>query len=309
MDLIWGKPVASTDSWVGSVSGAVVDLDDRAVTSMIVRRGLLLPRHYAVPMEEMLRSDPDGLYLGIGTTALFDLQADGPQESPPSSASIDAGTRVSSEDGVVFRSRGLRLSDDGAISHLVLSRSRWVGQRLLVPERLIVAIDASSVSLGVDAAELLGLPALRADEHVHDDLWESLYGSQVVPPVDLAGVRLDVAEGVVRLEGNVRSPTAIADTERVVRSIAGVVDVDNALVSDWDIDLALASNIAGAAPRLAGTVSARAQLGAVQLEGSVPSEDARQAVIEAVRPVPGVLSVEDGLEVREAPEEAVLESE
>ena len=309
MDLIWGQPVAATDAWVGSVDGAAVDVEGRVVTRLVVKRGLAVPRRYSVPVGHLLRWDAEGLYLDFETTTLFGFRQGGARDEDPDEVQVGPGardedsdevqvgpgTRVEASDGSSLRAKGLRLREDGVVGHLLVGLSRWSGRRFLAPAAM-VELGAEGVRLAASTDEVALFPVHRDDGDVQEDVWERLYGSQEVPEVDLGGIRLEVTEGVVSLEGNARGATAISDAERVVRSVAGVAGVENRLVSDWEIDLAAASRIAGVSPGLAGTVSTHTQLGTVQVEGWVPSEETRRAVVAAVSCVAGVVGVEDGLE-------------
>ena len=228
----------------------------------------------------MWRSDVEGLYLDVSTTGLFEFPAGGSPEGETSSADLTSRTRAIPKDGAVHYSRGVRCDgEERHIIHLVVSCSRRTGRRLLVPEGLVADLSSASVHLTVDARELNSLPTHRADAEIQSDLWEVLYASESIPLVDLNGMRL---------EGNARSSAAISDTDRTVRSVGGVAGVDNRLVSDWDIDLAVASHVSGVAPELAGSISAYTQLGTVQMQGRVPSADARQTIIRAVASIDGV---------------------
>ena len=313
MDLIWGQPVASTDAWAGTVAGAVVEVDGRVVTHVVVKRGLLLPRRHVVPFAHMWRSDAEGHYLDVSTTELFEFPNSGSPDDETPSAHLTSRTRATTSDGAAHNSRGLRYSEELRVTHLVVSRSRWTGRRLLVPEGLVDDLTSAGVQLRAEAKELDGLPTYRADAEIENELWEALHADESIPPVDLSGMRLEVSEGVVRLEGNSRSSTAISDAERTVRSVGGVAGLDNRLVSDWDIDLAVASYVVGVSPELSGSVSAHTQLGTVQMEGWVPSADTRQTIIQAVGSIDGVLGVEDGMEVRalapESPEDSAVAAE
>jgi osmotically-inducible protein OsmY len=301
MDLTWGQGVASTDAWAGSVDGVVVAVDGRVITHLIVKRGLLFARRYVVPVTHAFRWDPEGVYLNVATMDLFGFpRADGP-DGQESSASLTSRTRATSADGDTLHVKGVRHHAEGyGLTHLIVKSPGRTGRRFLLPVHLVADLSPTDAPLTISEHGLDGLPTHRADAEIQNDLWEALYGAEVIPPVDLSGMRLDVSEGLVRMEGNARSSAAISDAVRIVRSTNGVGGVENRLVSDWDIDLAIAACVSSVGRDLAGTIAAHTQLGTVRLEGWAPSVESKETVVRAVASVDGVLSVEDELEVRTA---------
>jgi osmotically-inducible protein OsmY len=299
MDLTWGQGVASTDAWAGSVDGVVVAVDGRVVTHLIVKRGLLFARRYVVPVTHAFRSDPEGVYLNVGTTDLFEFpRADG-ANGQESSASLTSGTCATSADGDTLHVKGVHHHAEGyGLTHLIVKSPGRTGRRLLLPEHLVADLSPTNAPLIISEHELDELPTHRADAEIQNDLWEALYGAEVIPPVDLSGMSLSVSEGLVRMDGNARSSAAISDAVRIVRSTNGVGGVENRLVSDWDIDLAIAACVSNVGRDLAGSIAAHTQLGAVRMEGWAPSVESKETVVRAVASLDGVLSVEDELEVR-----------
>ena len=75
MDLVWGKAVASTDRWVGALSGAWNGAEDRRLTHLVVGRGFRR-RRVSVPVERIDHSDSDGLYLRLSTLEFLVSPAD-----------------------------------------------------------------------------------------------------------------------------------------------------------------------------------------------------------------------------------------
>ena len=152
---------------------------------------------------------------------------------------------------------------------------------------------AASDTLDADTARLAqsDATAYRADAEIEGDLLETLEGLSGVPEVDLNEVRVSVTEGVVRLEGNTRSPDVNRAIEQAARAVRGCVAVENRLFSDWEINLAAASRISRYAPGLSRRVVVNAQFGVLNLEGAVPGEAERERISQAVRATPGILAV------------------
>jgi len=299
MDLTWGQGVASTDAWAGSVAGVVVAVDGRVVTHLIVKRGLVFTRRYVVPVTHVWRSDPEGVYLNVSTTDLFEFPKANGAAGQESSANLTYRTRATSAGGDTLHVKGVcHHAEEYRLTHLIVKSPGRTNRRLLLPEHLVADLNPTNAPLTISEQELDGLPTHRSDTEIQNDLWEALYGAEVIPPVDLSGMNLSVSGGLVRMDGNSRSSAAISDAVRIVRSTNGVGGVENRLVSDWDIDLAIAARVSSVGRDLPGSIAAHTQLGTVRMEGWVPSVESKETVVRAVASLDGVLSVEDELEVR-----------
>ena len=298
MELTWGKRVAATDAWAGALDGAVLEPDARLVTHLVVKRGLLFSRRYTVPMDAVDLCGPEALYLSLPITEVIILPRAG---TPAAGGTEPVGPRtdVLAADGAMLRLRGLRISEQiHSVTHLILRpRQRGLGE-LVAPAEAVAEIESSRITLGLSREDLAGLPAYRADPYINGDVWAALYATEDVSEVDVKGIRVDVADGVVNLEGNVRSPQAAQGIERIAGSVKGVAQIDNRLVTDREIDLAAASYIVAEAPQLAERVRVQSHLGTVTLTGYVPSKHLIEPLARGVRSLPGVLGLEDELEIR-----------
>ena len=298
MDLSWGKGVASTDGWAGRLDGAQVALESHRVTHLIVRRGLLLPRRFVVPLRNLVRWDWEGLYLDISITGVLSLPRQRPLDDNPAVVALTSHAPTIGADGVHLRLKGVRLSQgDHSITHLVLGRRGPGRESLLLSADRVAELGPRQITLSIGEADLDRLTIYLPDPDIEDILWEALHASEDLWDVDVKGVRVRVDDSVVHLEGNVRTVAAVADAERLARSTDGVADVVNGILSDWDLDLAVASNIAAIDPQLSDSVVVHTQLGKVIVEGHVPTVEAKDAIVQGVRSIPGVQSVQDRVEV------------
>ena len=300
MDLIWNTPVAATDAWVGRLDGSLIAGDSSCVTHLMVRRGLLVRTRYAVPIFSLARADSDGLFLDLPLAKVRGMPR--PEETGASGASYTPGTRVVAADGAVLRLKGIRASEDTTVTHLVIGRPGRV-----CPIGEVTLGEGQSLSLPLSRGDVARLPAYRPDDAIEADLWEALYEAEGISDIDLKGVRADVDRGVVSLRGNVRTRSGVADTETVAHGVGGVSEVRNSLLSDWDLDMRVASFLAAREPDLASEIAVHTHLGTVMLEGFLPNGVDRKPILDAVASLEGVQGVDDHLEVRpslpSAPEE------
>ena len=258
------------------------------VTHLTVQRGLVLATRRSARMGLLTGGDTESLRLGVGLVEMLALpNAD---SDPPDGIALNPRTWVLTPGGDRLRLRGVRVIGElRRVTHVIAQRR---GAR---PALLAVSgtdeLSAEGLRMAADAEQRLPVD-YRRDEEIESDLIEALQRSLDLPEVDLNEVRVSVEEGVVRLEGNTRSPTVNREVERVASSVRGCVSVENRLFSDWEIGLDAASRISRYAPTLLDRVVVKPQFGVLHLEGAIRDEGERQAVTQAVRATPGILDVQ-----------------
>ena len=305
MDLIWGRAVASTDAWVGGLDGAVVTRVGNRVTHLIVKRGLILTRRFAVPFEHVGRRDSEALYLSLSISEVLKSPSASDISDQQSTEALTPRTALVLSDGLRMRLRGMRVSrDTSSVTRLVAGRGGLGWRRLLLPVEALAELGSKEITVAAGRSDLDGFPTYRLDHDIETELWEALYASEDVSDLDVQGIRLWVLDGVATLEGNVRNSSARADAERVARSTDGVAAVDDRVVVDWDLELAVASYISRTAPQLLPDLVVHAHLGVVRLEGRDSSRETKDAVIQGIRSIPGVREIKDLVAVRLPSDEA-----
>ncbi len=105
-------------------------------------------------------------------------------------------------------------------------------------------------------------------------------------------------DGVVEVRGHVRSRLIKDGLLRTLRSVPGVREVEDHLVADPDLELAVAQALASD-PRTRqippGAITIHSIFGIVTLFGHLPEGVDRQQVVEVVRGIEGVRHVVDRL--------------
>ena len=298
LDLIWGRPVASADQWIGGLAGARVAVESWRVTDLMVRRGLLFRSRVLAPFDQMRRCDPEAVYLRLTTSDVLALPRMGREPPEPTTVDLGPTTAVLMENGPSLRLAGLRLSSEDSQLETLLVRRRIPGPRpRLIPVSAISEIGPGHVRVVPEAPGLSDQPVYRQDSDIERDLWEALRQSQELSPVDAQGVQLGVSSGAVALDGNVRDRSAVALVRRLVGAVDGVLSVDGRLVNDWDLELAVAAVVGRTDSVPPGSVEVSSHLGTVGLRGRVPSSEAKEAVLRAAAAVEGVRFLEDRLDV------------
>ena len=138
-----------------------------------------------------------------------------------------------------------------------------------------------------------------SDEAIAGRIIRSLYDVQ-----HLGGpaIRVDVAKGVVTLDGRIPRASYRPELRRLCGGIPGVVDVVDRLVSPEAPDAAIQRSLDGvfgrrAEPRFPGSVEVQVDRGAVVLSGRVPRLKDRDAAIRAAWSLDGVRLVVDDLRI------------
>ena len=298
MDLLWGKSVASTDGWMGTLVGSVIRRDSTQVTHLVVKRGLLFAKRYAIPLHRLFRWDVEGLYLD---GSILDLSKDPISRSDNgdlAEVTLTNRTRVVVSGAAQPRLKGLRLTeDDHKIRQLIVGNQGYNKPSLFLPIDAVAEFGSGQITTSIDRTALESAPHYRADHEIENDLREALLLSNNFTERDVKGIKVSVADNRVELSGNVNDPSSVDEATRLARSVTGVVMVTNKLVSDWDIELAIASYISREVPELADSIFVRAQIGTVYMEGHVPSTDLSEKAISGIQSISGVRNIQNQIQV------------
>jgi osmotically-inducible protein OsmY len=150
---------------------------------------------------------------------------------------------------------------------------------------------------------------MTADRQLQERVLAAL---DLEPAVRPAGIGIAVKHGIVTLLGQVEALTERWAAERTVRDVPGVRAVANQLAVGGDPTQRSPPLAEAVARALAWTMEVPASAihvtvwdGWVTLSGIVDREDQRQAAEQAVRAVPGVVSVFNAISVRDRDQSAI----
>lgn len=131
---------------------------------------------------------------------------------------------------------------------------------------------------------------------VADQVYDLLWSEQGLRTTT-ADIEIDAMEGLVALNGRVRTHTQRRQAEQLARAGLDGWQLRNNLIADDQLAIDLAGRLA-ADPRTAtANVRIDAYLGVVYLRGAVHGAEQRAAVVELVGQSPNVLKVEDNLAI------------
>ena len=279
--------MACQDRWTGKAAGVVLHGAAFKANHLVVRHGLLFPKSYAVPWSQVASWGEEEVRLAVTAETLFRMPA--PSKDPQ--RLLTGATPVISKDHHLLRLGGVTL--DVASGDLVrlLVRSPGLASGRLVPVKMAHRETKGQVTLRLSREELHRLPRFQPDSYIHRQVEYILYDHDGEEGLDASAISIAVQEGVVTLSGNVRADLASRLAARLASSMAGVVEVETQIMSDWDVQLAASKAIVQDSIAPQGVIMVNSSLGRVRLEGMVSDQETAERAIRVVNDVPGVREV------------------
>jgi osmotically-inducible protein OsmY len=201
------------------------------------------------------------------------------------------GQVVWCNDGRAGRVDLLLLDFFGQVRHFVIRKALLLGRDVIVPVEWVRQIDERGVWLAVARAALDRLPHYRPDDDIAADVDQALWKDDVICATDYYTIDVAVRGGVVYLGGYAATPVSKARAEVAVAEIAGVLQVENQIMTDGELVAAVEQAFARV-PLLRGQrLFVHAEHGEVYLSGYATSQDVRAVAEEIAANVPRVRTV------------------
>lgn len=204
---------------------------------------------------------------------------------------LRAGQPVWSGTQGVGRLERLLLDSGGRVRQIVVRTSRMFGRRVLVPIEAVVRCDAQGVWLALNRAAFHRLPDYRTDRAIAHDVDQALLSDEVVRRLDYRSIDVTVSAGVVLLRGHATATASQTRAERAARGVRGVLEVTNQIVTDGEIQLAVAQALASDERTRGHRLFVHVQRGVVWVSGEVSSATVRTAIEAVAGCVPQVRAV------------------
>lgn len=262
----FGADALTSEGERGSVTEIVVDPTTGAAIGVGIRFGMFARLVYA-GFERLTLGSDDAIALDTPRSALSATPLAGVRLSPATQVNLD-GKRLGRLAHITF--------DSATREALRIVIDRGVGA-VVVSARGLTKVEAGALALSSDRDGAgATLTPYHADRDLREDIRQAIekYGRM---RVDIAGVDIQVVDGVVWLRGHVSSELNRRLVEDLSSGVEGVANIHNLLITDPD----LAVNISRALARDPATAEERIgvypSLGRVYLRGAVRTAAAREA--------------------------------
>lgn len=246
------------------------------------RRALVALQYGSAGTSERIIEVPSGTALAI---------AEGRGSPADGLIALRAGQNVWGTSQRVGRLERLLLDSSGQVRQIVVRASRMFGRRVIVPIERAARCDAQGIWLALDQAAFHRLPDYRTDHAILIDVEEALRDDELVRRLDYHSIDVMVGAGVVVLRGHATTPTSQIRAERAARSVRGVLGVVNEIVTDAEIQIAVAQALARDARTHGQRLFVTVERGVVSLSGEVSSPATSTAVEAVAGSVPEVRAV------------------
>jgi osmotically-inducible protein OsmY len=320
--LALGAPVASRDGRVGRLERVLLDPRTGRASYLVVAAGFPRHRDVLVPVAFLDAAGEDGATLrltseefarlrdhtpppdvrGAEDALLAELalapppgRRDGEVRALGPARAIEEGATVWCDDGPVGRVDRVLVDAAGRATGLVVRSGRFFATRRLVTIAWVDAVTADLVVLRASRAELLSQPELRSDEEILADVRARLEDDDPIRALGLRHAAIAVANGRVTLSGHVRSRLMARRMVDLARGVRGVVAVDDRLVADDELEVAVAAAIGRSPLNRTSRLRIRAEFGRVSVGGVFPSRQAREEALRIAATIPGVARPTVGL--------------
>ncbi len=232
--------------------------------------------------------------LNLGSPGVAEDGLDEP-ERERAGLRVRGGQTVYCRDGRAGRVTLILLDQQGNARGFVMHAGHLLGRNLIVPVDWVAEVDEGRVCLSVEKSALEGLPVYRPDAELATAVDAALRSDDFLLHTDYEQIAFAVQDGVVTLQGHVVTRMNRVRAEDAVRSVAGVLGLEDCLVVDDDLVIDVAQAL-GRNPRTCRErVRVQARNGFVSLSGEVSCAAVRDAAEATAAGVPQVRGVSNFL--------------
>jgi osmotically-inducible protein OsmY len=333
-----GAPLEARDGSVGHVQQVVLKPGNKHVMALVVRRGVLFRQDAVIPIEAVEDATDELIRLHLSSNQLQFRSAFQPVHDIPfitaiagyglsqavlslfgqngadmwtgqdalgvPGAIIGAGQRVECQEGYAGKVAVMLLEEHTKrVTHFVVRQGILHNRDIMVPVELVSEFHEDHLKLAVDRATLDPLPEYLPDKEIENRIVQALWEDDLIRRAVLTytPIKIVVQDGVVILRGHVSTSGKRQRVEDIVREVRGVQGLENSLVIDYEVEVAVARAL-GRDPRTRDhIVKVGSRFGHVFLQGQVPTLEIQMAAEEVAATVPRVRNVINRLRMSRRP--------
>jgi osmotically-inducible protein OsmY/sporulation protein YlmC with PRC-barrel domain len=202
-----------------------------------------------------------------------------------------AGQRVFCQNEQVGRVSLILFDPEGQVKGFVMRAGHLHGRHLIVPVAWIQEVDSKNVYLSINRWVPERLLDYRPDDVLVEEANNALWADEILRATDYAEIDVTVQDGIVGLHGHVITPINKSRAENAVRSLVGVLGVENHLVVDDDLVIDVAQALARDDRTREERVTVSAHSGVIVLNGRVANAAVREVIEEVAASVPRVRGI------------------
>ena len=179
----------------------------------------------------------------------------------------------------------------GQVTDTVVQLDRPRRRNIIVPFSWVQDADEKGVYLSGDKNALENLPVYRSDDDLAVAVEDALWSDEILRDTDYHDIGILVQDGILSLRGHVTTLDHKCRAAAAVRSIPGILGLENNLVVDRDLVLAVVRAIQCSELTRDAIVSVSARHGFITLTGHVSNafiQEAAGVVAASVAQVRGV---------------------
>jgi osmotically-inducible protein OsmY len=141
------------------------------------------------------------------------------------------------------------------------------------------------------------LPEHRTDRDIAAEVWRLLRSDKVIMPDERKGLTVDVAGGIVTINGSVRRKSTKERAESLVAEVTGITELRSQLTDDLQLEIDIGARLYKSDIERVADIYPRSSLGDVVLFGRAPSPEVAADAVRVTSAVQGVGNVTNRLEV------------
>jgi hypothetical protein len=189
---------------------------------------------------------------------------------PISVLPLAVGQQVFANDGYPGKITHLLATKDGWVGAFAVRTRGWSRRKVIVPIDYIENIDGEKVYLSIDKNELKQLPTFKPDHVLKALIHQALWEDTIFRRTEARQVRVEVKNSIAYLYGYISSLSMSKGAEKAALKVDGVWKLENHLVIDDDLRIAVAQAIANDPRTKNARIFVGANNGFITLTGHAP---------------------------------------
>lgn len=255
---------------------------------------LLQDQRYRIERDEIVTRSAAGIEVlctpNSQTPGVEENQHDQERQVHPA-FNLQSGYQVLCRGQTVGPVQRLLLDPGGKIRGFVLRPVKKPYRDLIVPIHWIQVVEHKNVHLSKETQALDRLDEYVPDAVLAEKIDHAIWENNALWMTYYSEFHASVKDGVVTLRGHVPTSFDKRTVETTVKSVAGVLGIENQLVADYDLTIAVAQALSRDEHTHLAMISVNSRKGIVSLSGHVECASVQYAAEGIAASIPNVCGV------------------